>query len=81
MDAPSSDKALISHLAFWPEMGVETAFEDAPVDGLKPRTPKAPAISAPRAADAPAPLQRGSRAVDPHRPLSTTSSPRKPAVS
>ncbi len=40
MPTPSPDKALISALAFWAEMGVETAYEDAPVDRLKARAPK-----------------------------------------
>ena len=54
MPASAADKALISHLAFWADMGVETAFEDAPVDRLKPRelkpTTARPTLRAPTAA-------------------------------
>ena len=44
MATSAADKALISHLAFWAEMGVETGYADEPVDRLKPRepTPRAP---------------------------------------
>jgi DNA polymerase len=38
---PTPKDALISHFAFWADMGVDTAFEDAPVDRLKPREAKA----------------------------------------
>jgi len=50
------DRALISSLAFWADMGVETAYADAPVDRLKPverRAPQAaptrPAVATPSA--------------------------------
>jgi DNA polymerase len=48
------DRALISSLAFWAEMGVETAYADAPVDRLKPverrpaSAPPTPALPAAR---------------------------------
>jgi DNA polymerase len=40
------DRALISSLAFWADMGVETAYADTPVDRLKPVERRAPAASA-----------------------------------
>ena len=46
MPASAADKALISHLAFWAEMGVETGYADDPVDRLKPREPKPAAVRA-----------------------------------
>jgi hypothetical protein len=40
------DRALISSLAFWADMGVETAYADTPVDRLKPVERRAPALTA-----------------------------------
>jgi hypothetical protein len=48
------DRALISSLAFWADMGVETAYADEAVDRLKPVERRAPAAPArPAAPSAP----------------------------